>query len=213
MILQVPADASPLARLAADALLATHIGGGVIGMISGFAAVAMPKGGRAHAIAGTIFLVAMICMATVGAAVAPFLPEPSMITTVAGLFTLYLIGTAWMTARRPAGTVGRFEVGAAGLGATVGLAAAGWVVWNLNQTHPIGPPEGVAPAVFAAVMLLAVLADAAMIRAGGITGRARTARHLWRMLLALFVAAGSAAAQPRIIPDFAKHTMIPLVVM
>jgi hypothetical protein len=30
-----------------------------------------------------------------------------------------------------------------------------------------------------------------MIRRGGITGRARTARHVWRMSLACFVATGS----------------------
>jgi hypothetical protein len=213
MILQLPPDATPAMRLAADALLFTHIGGGVTGVVSGFAAVAAKKGGRIHRWAGNLFFVAMIAMAVVGAGVAPFLPEPSLINVCAGLFTLYLLGTAWMTARRPAGTVGRFEIGAAGLGAAAGLMAVTFVVLNLMSAHPVGPPEGVAPGVFGAVLLLGVGCDVAMIRAGGITGAARTARHLWRMLAALFVACGSAAAQPRIIPSFARHTDLPLIFM
>jgi len=41
------------------------------------------------------------------------------------------------------------------------------------------------------VVLLAAIGDARMIRAGGVTGTRRLARHLWRMSFGLFIASGS----------------------
>jgi hypothetical protein len=41
-----------------------------------------------------------------------------------------------------------------------------------------------------------------MIRAGGLRGNARTARHLWRMCIAMFIATGSFfAGQAKLFPD------------
>jgi hypothetical protein len=45
------------------------------------------------------------------------------------------------------------------------------------------------------VMLLAATGDFRMIRAGGIQGTRRIARHLWRMCFGLFIASGSFSAQ------------------
>ena len=45
------------------------------------------------------------------------------------------------------------------------------------------------------VFLLAAIGDARMIRAGGIQGTRRIARHLWRMCFGLFIASGSFVAQ------------------
>ena len=47
----------------------------------------------------------------------------------------------------------------------------------------------------ATVVSLAAIGDVRMIRAGGIRGTRRLARHLWRMCFGLFIAAGSFAAQ------------------
>jgi hypothetical protein len=43
-----------------------------------------------------------------------------------------------------------------------------------------------------------------MIRAGRLIGAARVTRHLWRMTLALFIAALSFAGQQKIIPPFLR---------
>ena len=51
--------------------------------------------------------------------------------------------------------------------------------------------------VFAVVALIAAASDFSMIHRGGLAGAPRIARHLWRMCLALFIAWGSAAGQPR----------------
>jgi hypothetical protein len=45
------------------------------------------------------------------------------------------------------------------------------------------------------VVLLAAVGDVRMIRAGGVTGTRRIARHLWRMCFGLFIATGSFVAQ------------------
>jgi hypothetical protein len=52
------------------------------------------------------------------------------------------------------------------------------------------------------VYLLAAVGDIRMIRAGGITGPRRLARHLWRMCFALFIATGSFfLGQMKFIPE------------
>ncbi len=45
--------------------------------------------------------------------------------------------------------------------------------------------------VFTSVLACAAIGDARMVLAGGISGRPRIARHLWRMCLGLTLAAGS----------------------
>ena len=52
MNLHAAADAPIALQLAADALLVLHIGGGTVGMASGFAAMVFRKGGKLHRLAG-----------------------------------------------------------------------------------------------------------------------------------------------------------------
>jgi ATP adenylyltransferase/5',5'''-P-1,P-4-tetraphosphate phosphorylase II len=53
-----------------------------------------------------------------------------------------------------------------------------------------------------AIALLAGAGDLRMIRAGGIRGARRIARHLWRMCFGLFIATGSFfLGQQRFIPE------------
>jgi hypothetical protein len=68
---------------------------------------------------------------------------------------------------------------------TVGLIALGMPRGMIN-----GIPAGM---IFflCSIALLAAIGDWRMIRAGGIEGTRRLARHLWRMCFALFIASGS----------------------
>jgi uncharacterized membrane protein len=200
VILQLSPDAPLLLRAAAGAVLFAHIGGASLGMVSGAVAMAARKGGRLHRISGNVFFVAMLAMSTVGAVVAPLLHD--RLSGVMGLFTFYLVITAWAVVRRRPGVIGRFETGAMLLG--VAAVAAYFSLGVLGAMSPDGLLDR-QPAelgfLFGGIALLAVACDLVVIGRGGLAGPARTARHLWRMSLALFIAWGSFAGQPRAQPE------------
>ena len=211
MILHLDPQTSPVLGAAAAAMLYAHIGGAFVGLVSGAAALLVRKGRRPHRLLGDLFSVAMLTMSGVGALVAPFLPEGQAANTMMGAFTFYLVATGWMAARRKPGDVGRFEFGAA---AFAGLLAAGGVAYawiNASGAHPLPFPEGPVIDTFAVVVFLAAVLDILVIRAGGMGGAARVTRHLWRMTLALLIAAISFAGQPKAIPPFLRHS--PLVLL
>ena len=211
MRLQISPDAPPLVQVAAAGLLFLHIGGAGVGLLTGGAAMAAPKGGRLHRAAGNVFFIAMLAMAAVGAAVAPFLPAEQVPNTTAGVFTFYLVATAWATVRRRPGESGRFEVSAAFMAVAVAAGAVAFGLESALSGHPLPAPEGPVLYVFAAVAALAAACDFAMIRRGGISGAPRLARHLWRMSTALLIAAGSFAGQPRAIPEFLRGSPLLLL--
>lgn len=169
----------------AQAALVLHIGGGAVSLVSGFAALAAPKGRRIHRGAGTVFVLAMLVMALFAVVVALLRNQP--LNTIAGAFTLYLIGTAWLAVRRPDGVVGRPE--RAGFLIAAAIAVASFLV-GWNGLGADGVPVA-ALYVFSGVAALAAAADLSMLLRRGVTGPARIARHLWRMCTALFIASGS----------------------
>jgi len=190
VIVQLPATSPLLLRLAADLALVLHIGGGTVGLVSGAAAIAFAKGGRAHRWAGNVFFVSMLTMGSVAAIAAPFTARPS--NTVGGLFTVYLVATAWATVRRKSGGVGVFEVGA--FLYALGVIAVGGALVQLAAADPARildgqPVQGIYFAT--AVAALAAALDLKVILMCGIDGAARITRHLWRMCLGLFIASGS----------------------
>ena len=68
MILHVAAGSPWWLFAAANLILFLHIAGGTLGIISGAVALLSRKGGRMHRLAGKVFLVSMLTMATIGAA-------------------------------------------------------------------------------------------------------------------------------------------------
>lgn len=215
--LQVGAESSWLVHAGAATILYLHIAGGSVAIVSGATALAFRKGGRAHVLAGNIFFVSMLVMASIGAFVAPFLltaeGNPKLFDSTAGFFTCYLVATGWMTVRRKAGTIGRFEV-AAFLFAS--FLAAGIV---LLGTRTAGSPTGYY--AMGGVIALAAALDLKVILNRGISGTPRISRHLWRMCTALFIASGSFfLGQQRQMPEFmqgsswlAVPALAPLVIM
>jgi uncharacterized membrane protein len=198
MILHLAPDTPLLIRALAGAALVTHIGGASLGIVSGFVALAARKGGRLHRRAGQVFFVSMLGMSGVAAVVAPMLPD--RVSALMGAFVFYLTLTAWTVVRSRAGSVGRVERGAGF--AALAIAAVALTLGVLGSQQPKGLLDG-QPAEFGFVLALiataAALADFSVVRRGGLSGPPRTARHLWRMCLALFIAAGSAVAQPRVV--------------
>src|SRR5476651_2319290 len=206
MILHVTAGSPWWLFAAASLILFLHIAGGTVGIISGAIALLARKGGRLHRVAGTVFFVSMLIMASIGAAASPFLPVPSMTNVAAGTLTFYLVTTGWVAIKREDGRIGRFEKG--GLGVALGVVAAGATFILMAMNSPTGrigktPPQ--AFYVFAIVGAIAAAGDLKMILRGGISGSARIARHLWRMSVALTIASGSFfLGQQRIMPAYMR---------
>jgi hypothetical protein len=61
---------------------------------------------------------------------------------------------------------------------------------------------------FGAILLLAIAGDIRMLARGGISGRRRITRHLWRMCYGLFIATGSFfLGQQQVFPAFLRGSM------
>lgn len=173
-----------------------HVSAGLIGILSGAAAISVRKGERLHRAFGNVFFIAMLTMAGVAAIMAGVLVARGVIAqwpnVFAGVFTFYMVGTAWGTVKREAGTVGWFEVGA--VMAAVGIAAIALFGILPLTLGPAGRESGVpvaAPMIFAGVAMLAAAMDLKVVLNHGISGPERIARHLWRMCLGWFIATGS----------------------
>ncbi|HKW18176.1 MAG TPA: hypothetical protein VJO35_11780 [Terriglobales bacterium] len=171
-------------------ILAIHISGGTLGLFSGAAALLFRKGSRRHALAGKVFVFAMLTMAAAATYLAVLKHQAGNIN--GGIFTFYLILTAWFTIRRPDRATNKFDwivlLIPLALGLIVGFS-------GIEKMRVPGPSKDGVPAgmnfFLSSVMLLAAAGDVRMLVRGGVAGSTRIARHLWRMCFGLFVATGS----------------------
>ena len=79
---------------------------------------------------------------------------------------------------------------AAGLFGVFAIYAGFWLAGR-------GRPEAAPMFLFSALTILAAIGDWKMLRAGGLTGKPRIKRHLWRLCFAMWVAAASFFWGPR----------------
>ncbi len=180
-------------------VLMVHVSGGTVGLVSGAAAMSFRKGSRRHAIAGKIFVLSMLFMA----AGATYLGIQHHETgnTLGGIFTAYLILTAWLTAQlltawltaqRAEGTTSKFDWVALLIPLVLGLLTC---YAGIEKLRIPGPPKDGVPVgmtlFLGSVQLLAAGGDVRMLLRGGLMGKARIVRHLWRMCFGLFIATGS----------------------
>jgi uncharacterized membrane protein len=187
-------------------VFALHIAGGTLALLAGIVAIGARKGARLHRRAGIIFMLAMVAMAASADVLAVVMPG-QLVNLLIGTFTLYLIGTAWLATR----SVRNVPAEVAAL-AVVSMLALPFAILSIqlaigadplfHSSIPFEGPVLVAMYVFTVLLLLATVADVRQLRAGGLRGRARIERHLWRMCLGLTFAAGSAFTNglPRLLP-------------
>lgn len=187
----------------AAVLLYIHIGGGTLGLVTGTAAILSPKGRPFHRAMGRIFFVSMMACYAVGAGVAPFLETGQRPNFVAGVMALYLLLTAWRAARNRNAGSGWPEY--LGLATALVITAMGALFMYQGSQDPSGTVDGSPPQafiLFVATGAAAALGEINVILRGGITGPARIGRHLWRMCMSLFIAAGSFfLGQQQMLPD------------
>jgi hypothetical protein len=132
----------------------------------------------------------MLCMAVGAVYLAIVRNQPNNIG--GAILTFYLIGTAWLTARRRDGETSRFDWAALLIPLAIGVLS--WVngvnVVRSGASSQDGVPVGMT-FFMGSVCLLAAAGDVRMLVGSGVSGAKRIARHLWRMCFGLFIAAGS----------------------
>jgi len=166
------------------AILPFHIIGGVLALVFGYTALFATKGAPLHRKSGTFFVFAMVAMSLTGALMAFLDPSPS--SQIAGLLTFYFVTTALLTVKR------REEPQRIDIALTLFAVAVAIFAFKAGfELARTGRPEMGPMFVFGAVGLMAAIGDVRVMRAGGIHGRRRIARHLWRMCFAMWVAAAS----------------------
>ena len=193
-------------------LLVLHISAGIVGILSGAAAIVFRKGSPRHALAGKVFVIAMLSMAA-SATYLAFMKH-QMNNVGGGILTFYLITTAWLTARRRDGETTLFDWGALLIPLWAGIG--GWISGFQVLQSPTGPKDGVPAGMhffMGSVMLLAAAGDVRMLVRGGVSGARRITRHLWRMCFGLFIATGSffLGQGSKVFPSWLVQTNILLI--
>ena len=201
-------------------LLPVHIAGGIAGILSGMAALIYRKGSARHALAGKVFVAAMLTMASAAVYLAVLKHQRSNFG--AGILTFYLILTAWLTARRRDGETSKYDWAAVVIPVALGVLT--WVngirVLRSGATSENGVPVGM-NFFMGAVILLAAVGDVRMLVRGGVYGAKRVVRHLWRMCFGLFIATGSFfLGQQQVFPKWLRGSpalfvpaLLPLVLL
>lgn len=168
-------------------VLAFHVATGMIALVAGFIAIAFRKGGQWHRRSGIVFVYSMLATGITAMGIAVYEGKPA-----GGVVIVYFVFTAWTAVRTLPGAGRRVDITLMVLAAALG---AGEYVRGFTALGRPGNQIGGVPAgmmfFMATILLLAAIGDGRMIRAGGIRGTRRIARHLWRMCFALFIASGS----------------------
>jgi hypothetical protein len=171
--------------------LAVHSAAGLVSIVAGTIALSVAKGGRLHKQSGVIFTWAMVVLGLTAAGIGAYENRPGQV--VGGLLAAYLVFSAMTTVKPLPGIGRRFNIGLMVLAFASAMAMlyGGVSEWLDPTVKVVGRPRVVPPLIGGTVLLLAAIGDFRAIRAGGLRGSRRLARHLWRMCFGLFIATGS----------------------
>ncbi len=184
-------------------LLIVHVLAGSVGLLAGTIAMSVRKGGRLHRASGNVFAAAMLTLASSALCLAIMKSQHGNI--VGSIITFYMITTAWLAGRGR----GMGWLDFAGLFVGIGGAAAIMTLGVYTLQHPDKNIPAAMCFFLAVVLLLAAAGDIRMLARGGLTGRPRITRHLWRMCFGLFFATGSFfLGQQQVFPAFLRGSMI-----
>src|SRR6056297_3653805 len=152
-------------------ILFLHILAGVAALAAAGIAVGSAKGGRLHRRSGNIYTLAMLFVVVSALVLAVVHPNPFLFAV--GVFSLYLVFTGWR--------------------AVMVLAGIGMLGWGAQGVLTGSGAQPMILLAFGSIGLTMSLSDWRDWARGPITGKARIARHLSRMLggtIATITAAG-----------------------
>lgn len=187
-------------------LLVLHVSAGILAMPTGALAIALPKGSRGHRLAGNVFVICMLAVSALGAYLGFMKSEADNV--LGGIFAFYLVATAWATARRRETEIWALDWSAP----LVALAfAATNLFWGVEVARGRIAVKDQSPAgayfFFGILALFSAAGDLRMLRRGGISGRQRLARHLWRMCFGWCIATVSFfLGQPQVFPTWLQRS-------
>jgi hypothetical protein len=205
--------------MAYSPLLLLHIVAGTVGLLSGAAALVVRKGSHRRVLVGSIFGVAMLVNAFSGVIVSAIGSRPGNVSV--GILTFYPVATGWYTIRRRNPVPCLVDKLAFAAASIIGASNIVFAILALRSPAKmfLGYPPGPL-IIIAAVAVFAAFGDARMIVTGGCTGISRLVRHLWRMCLALMVAAASIFSRAHLFPTWMRTSgaltiliLLPFVLM
>ena len=192
--------------------LAVHFTAGLVSIVAGTIALFVAKGGRLHKQSGMVFTWAMIVLGLTAAGIGMYENRPGQV--FAGLLAAYMVFSA-LTTVKPLPGIGRpVNIALMILAFLYGAVSVyeGVTEWLDPTITVVGRPRVVPPLVFGTVVVLAAIGDLRAIRAGGLRGSRRLARHLWRMCFGLFIATGSFfLGQMKFVPEPVR--IVPLLLV
>lgn len=185
-----------------NTILPIHIIAAVLALAFGYVALFATKGAPLHRKAGRYFVYAMVVMSLSAAFIAAITSAGSNV--IAGLLTFYFVTTGMLTVRRVP-TPRWVHVTGIALALSVGVLA-----FQVGREMALlGRPEAAPLFIFGAVALLGAGGDTRVLRRGGIEGRRRIKRHLWRMCFAMWVAAASFFwGPPNRVPELIRYPLL-----
>lgn len=190
-------------------LMLIHVACGTLAVLAGFIAMCAPKGKPVHVKSGQVYMVTMLGMAIAGGAIALLLPQS--INVFASLLTIYLVITSWHAGRNNKIVRRSFEIFGCIFICVLAFFTlkTGLDVMHSEQQHLHGFGYN-AFFVIGTMALVAAIGDVSLMLRGEITGKQRILRHLWRMCLSYFIAAGSLFEGPgvKVFPEVIKESGI-----
>ncbi len=169
-------------------ILFLHIIAGIAALAAAGIAVGSAKGGRLHRSSGNIYTLAMLIVGVSALVLA--VVHPNAFLFAVGVFSLYLVFTGWRAAMMRDGQPRRLDHAG---GAVMALSGLGMLGWGAQGLLGSGGAQPVILLAFGSIGLTMALADWRDWARGPVTGKARIARHLSRMLggtIATITAAG-----------------------
>lgn len=190
-------------------LVFSHLALGAIAVVAGAIALAARKGGAQHIKLGRIFAYTMGFSSLLGAFLGLLNIESLYITFHAGILGCTLIASSWLTVKSGSQKLGWSTgiVGLINILNTAALFTLGYLAlaspnttflsFHASDYFFLGSMAG-----------LAAIGDVTLLFHKTLSVRYRISRHLWRMCLAFFIAAGSAFTGPgtKAFPDVVRNS-------
>lgn len=180
-----------------NALFVVHVFSGALAVLAGAIAASVRKGGRLHIRAGRLFVVFMALSSVLGAILGLIKFEQFFITFFAGILGTYLVVSGWLAAHQAKAKHRGLDGVLSALNAMTFVALA--LIGALALAQPDGSMFGFAGANYlflAGMSGIAAIGDLSRFFRHAMSRNHQLARHLWRMLLGFFIAAGSAFTGP-----------------